>query len=199
MIEGICSVKGCNHLIASRNLCSTHYSRWRLHGDPLILLRPHKAPPTCSIQGCESPYVAKGYCSKHYQRWERSGNPHNAGGRQYPALEERFWKKVDKRGPDECWPWCAGKTKGGHGSFGLRPGIIRSAHRVAWELTYDRASGGLDLHHICENKLCVNPIHLLLLTRSEHARLHMRAHWARFNQAPGAQQDSEVQLPGLPE
>lgn len=29
---------------------------------------------------------------------------------------ERFWTKVDVRGPDECWPWLAAITDG-YGRF----------------------------------------------------------------------------------
>ena len=57
---------------------------------------------------------------------------------------ERFWSKVDKRGPDECWEW-QGARKGGrpgsipYGSFSVgskRDGSKRqiNAHRVAYEL-----------------------------------------------------------------
>ena len=28
--------------------------------------------------------------------------------------EHRFWPKVDKRGPDECWPWLAGADGDGY-------------------------------------------------------------------------------------
>jgi hypothetical protein len=33
-------------------------------------------------------------------------------------LEEAFWAKVEKRGPDECWPWLGGRHgRDGRGSF----------------------------------------------------------------------------------
>lgn len=34
--NGTCSVEGCDKPIRNRTWCSTHYSRWRRHGDPLI-------------------------------------------------------------------------------------------------------------------------------------------------------------------
>jgi hypothetical protein len=34
---------------------------------------------------------------------------------------------------------------------------------------------GLELHHVCENKLCVNPEHLQPMTRCDHLRLHRNA------------------------
>ena len=34
----ICKIEGCNHKLLARGLCATHYSRWRIHGDPSICL-----------------------------------------------------------------------------------------------------------------------------------------------------------------
>ena len=69
----------------------------------------------------------------------------------------RFWSKVDKRGPDECWPWTAGLFDGGYGSFWVG-GTSKGSHRVAWEATF----GPTDLHvlHSCDNPPCCNPSHL---------------------------------------
>lgn len=34
-----CTVDGCENPPSSRGLCRTHYSRWRRHGDPGVVLR----------------------------------------------------------------------------------------------------------------------------------------------------------------
>lgn len=50
-------------------------------------------------------------------------------------LADRFWTKVDKRGPDECWPWTAATNDHGYGV--LRPettnpgGPTLKAHRAS--------------------------------------------------------------------
>lgn len=34
---------------------------------------------------------------------------------------------------------------------------------------------GFECHHACENRACVNPDHMCIVTRDEHAKLHPRA------------------------
>lgn len=33
---------------------------------------------------------------------------------------KRFWSKVQRAGPDECWEWTASKTLDGYGQFWLK-------------------------------------------------------------------------------
>src|SRR5262252_8654876 len=58
-------------------------------------------------------------------------------------ISERFWRYVDRRGIEECWPWLGGTGTLGHGVFALRRGKTRPAHAVAWELTYGALPEGL--------------------------------------------------------
>jgi len=82
-----------------------------------------------------------------------------------------FWKKVDKRGPDECWNWLGAINRkgGGYGQFGVR-GFIAKAHRVSWELLYGDIPKGLMVLHKCNNPSCVNPSHLYLGSRFDIRR-----------------------------
>lgn len=90
-------------------------------------------------------------------RW---GNP-LAGA---STLEFRFWAKVDKRGPDDCWAWVGAHIPNGYGSIGPVEvdGRVRSqvgAHRVSFYL--EHGYWPTIARHTCDNPPCVNPRHLI--------------------------------------
>ena len=84
------------------------------------------------------------------------------------STEERFWSKVDKRGPDECWLWQTGMVFGGYGKF--FDGKIIRAHRYAYQLLVGPVPEGLELDHLCRVRNCVNPAHLEAVTHQENCQ-----------------------------
>lgn len=84
--------------------------------------------------------------------------------------EVRFWAKVKKAGPNDCWEWTASTDRFGYGAFGLTSRSILKAHRYAWELGIGPLAEGDCLLHSCDNPKCVNVAHLRIGTRSENAQ-----------------------------
>jgi hypothetical protein len=86
--------------------------------------------------------------------------------------QDRFWSKVDRRGPDDCWPWLAkARTKFGYGRFAVpRAGRQLDAHKVAYLLTHGFIPAGLMVLHRCDNPPCCNPAHLRAGTSLDNMR-----------------------------
>jgi hypothetical protein len=87
-------------------------------------------------------------------------------------LFEKFWSKVEARGPDDCWPWRGGTIKRGYGKIaeGGRGGRTLGAHVVSLMLASGELPHGRLALHSCDNPGCVNANHLRWGTKSDNAR-----------------------------
>ncbi|MFD4805226.1 HNH endonuclease [Streptomyces anulatus] len=83
-------------------------------------------------------------------------------------------RSVERRGPNECWPWKGAATKRGY-AYTTKPGD-RGVHVLAHRLVYETFVGpipeGLTIDHLCHraedckggfgcpHRRCCNPSHL---------------------------------------
>jgi len=96
-------------------------------------------------------------------------------------LADRIWSRIQKRGPDECWPWLGTQNGRGYGihSIGLGGGKTTTIrpHRFVYEQMVGPISPGLEIDHICHSwnpscvagdrcphRSCCNPFHLRAVT-----------------------------------
>ena len=91
------------------------------------------------------------------------------------ATMKRFWSHIEKQ-DDGCWQWTgapSGKSRG-HEGYGqiMVCGKNLKAHRFSYEIHRGPVppwkNGGLQLDHLCRNRMCVNPEHMRLVTQREN-------------------------------
>ena len=125
--------------------------------------------------GCGDPARVKGFCTGHYQQLRKRGLDGLAPLRkQGRPLAERFEEKVNRSGDCHLWTGAvSGKNSPYSGGYGCLQGEAKGqtvlAHRVAWELAHGPIPDGLQVDHICRNRLCVNTAHLRLVTCKQNA------------------------------
>jgi hypothetical protein len=115
---------------------------------------------------------------------------HNGRVRPRASLEERFWAKVDKRRPEDCWLWNGARSrralKGDDfcGSISVN-GRMEAAPRVSFEMHNGTIPPGMYVCHHCDNPPCVNPAHLFLGTPLDNVRDKLKKGRQRYCPAIG--------------
>lgn len=141
----VCTIDGCDKPAKGRGWCRMHWTRWRRHGSPHVVLSAQpgnrRTDRICDETGCGRKHYARGWCRKHYVRWQREEeaarpDPLSAevlaptacvgcGGRPMPGTFRCLgcfhrWK-ADKDGPK--WGTYQGDQRGA-GHEAVRPGRL---------------------------------------------------------------------------
>ena len=122
----------------------------------------------CTFEDCRNRMVARGLCSAHYRQL-REGEELRPVRYIGQPVADRFWPKVDRRGPEECWRWLAASDSHGYGQMTVNY-KRKKAHRLAYELLAGPIPKGMHLDHLCRHPWCVNPAHLEPVTPAENVR-----------------------------
>jgi len=81
--------------------------------------------------------------------------------------EEKFWGMVKKT--DSCWIWTGTQTKDGYGRF-WQKAKKKLVHRISFESLKNIIPKGLEIDHLCRNRICVNPDHMECVTHAENMK-----------------------------
>lgn len=84
-----------------------------------------------------------------------------------PEDEDRFWDKVHVCPYGGCWEWLGATSTNGYGSIGC-DGKVLLAHRVSYTINCGTIEPGNHVMHTCDNKACVNPMHLVQGSRQDN-------------------------------
>jgi hypothetical protein len=139
---------------AGRRLCKGCYTAHRREGTldqfPTRLKaasRPRRYGD-CEDCGTYDEMLARGLCSVCYVKHRYRGTLENFARRKLP-VQERVAQFIAQYGRDQCWPSPRKPDKDGYGG-----------HQLFYRTVVGPVPEGLELDHLCRNRICVNPRHL---------------------------------------
>ncbi len=100
--------------------------------------------------------------------------------------------RVDTLSAVPCWLWTGPKAGKGYGMTTFGGGMKVYVHRLSFELHKGPIPAGLEIDHLCFERLCVNPDHLEAVTHAENVAraIRRRTHCPQGHSYEGAYVDT---------
>lgn len=89
------------------------------------------------------------------------------------AKREKFWSRVEIKGPDECWPWTGCVNEHGYGIVRLHGAAWKNykTSRIAYFLTNGPfPEGKPNALHKCDTPRCCNPAHIFAGSQKDNGQ-----------------------------
>lgn len=115
---------------------------------------------TCSSPNCGrlAVYATKGFCKRHYDMSRNEQRPHKRIPNATPNAERFEARIVPGQSTANTHSGGVAGSRSKYGSFVVSG--AHYAHRWSYEYHVGPIPDGLEIDHLCMNKLCVNPWHL---------------------------------------
>lgn len=94
---------------------------------------------------------------------------------------------------DNCINWAKATNNKGYG-HGWWDGKYMLAHRKAYKDKYGSIPKGMQVRHLCGNRLCVNPKHLAVGTQSDNEKDKKKHGTARYYAQYGKRDENNQYL-----